>query len=455
MTATSGPTPLPGAPLGGWHRRVWALAGPIMLSNMTTPLLGAVDTAVVGQLPDAAYIGGVAIGAIVFSFLFWGFGFLRMGTTGFTAQAHGAGDRDELRATLLRPLALALGLGTLLIVLRAPIGMLAFDLLEASPEVEALAASYYEIRIWSAPAALVNYTVLGWLLGTQRARSVLVLQVAINGVNIMLDLAFVIGLGWGIEGVALASLIAEVGGAVLGLAIIGRHLARDGGRWDWERLRRRDRLVALFRVNFDIFLRTLALIFAFGYFTAQSAKMGDLTLAANAILLHLQTVMAYGLDGFSHAAEILAGGALGARSRPAFQGAVRAATIWGFGGAVLVALVFAAFGPAIVGLFTVLPEVQTAAEAYLPWIVLLPLVSVWSFLLDGIFVGTTRTAAMRNAMAVSTLAYLGACWLLVPAFGNHGLWLSLTLFMAVRAITLGVAYPGLLRDIDAGAAESR
>ncbi len=447
MTATCGPAPLPGAPAGGWHRRVWVLAGPIMLSNMTTPLLGAVDTAVVGQLPDAAYIGGVAIGAIVFSFLFWGFGFLRMGTTGFTAQAYGAGDHDELRATLLRPLVLALGLGALLIALRAPIGMLAFELLEASPEVEALAANYYEIRIWSAPAALVNYTVLGWLLGTQRARTALVLQVALNGVNVVLDLAFVIGLGWGVEGVALASLIAETGAAALGIAVVGRILARSGGRWDWARLLRRDRVVALFRVNLDIFLRTLALVVAFGYFTAQSAKMGDVTLAANAILLHLQTIMAYGLDGFSHAAEILAGGALGARSRPAFQGAVRAATIWGFGTAVLVALAYAALGPALIELFTVLPEVRTTAEAFLPWMILSPLVSVWSFLLDGIFIGTTRTAAMRNAMAVSLLAYLGACWLLVPALGNHGLWLAFTLFMAVRAITLAVVYPRLLRDI--------
>ena len=445
MTATCGPAPLPGAPAGGWHRRVWALAGPIMLANLSTPLLGAVDTAVVGQLPDAAYIGGVAIGAIVFSFLFWGFGFLRMGTTGFTAQAHGAGDRDELRATLLRPLILALGLGALLIALQAPIGMLAFDLLEASPEVEAQAASYYEIRIWSAPAALVNYTVLGWLLGIQRARSALVLQVALNGVNIVLDLVFVIGLGWGIEGVALASLIAETSAAALGIAVVGRAVARSGGRWNWSRLRRRDRVVALFRVNLDIFLRTLALIFAFSYFTALSAKMGDITLAANAILLHLWTMMAYGLDGFSHAAEILAGSARGARSRAAFLGAVRSATIWGFGCAVVVALAYAALGPRIIGLFTVLPEVRATAEAFLPWIVLSPLVSVWSFLLDGIFIGTTRTAAMRNAMAVSVLAYLSACWLLVPALGNHGLWLAFTLFMAARAVTLAVAFPRLLR----------
>ncbi len=271
MTATCGPAPLPGAPLpgapegasgAGWHRRVWVLAGPIMLSGLTTPLLGAVDTAVVGQLPDAAYIGAVAIGGIVFSFLFWGFGFLRMGTTGFTAQAFGAGDRDELRATLGRPLVLALGLGALLIALQTPIGMLAFHLFDASPEVEALAASYYEIRIWSAPAALVNYAVLGWLLGTQRARTALVLQIALNGVNIVLDLVFAIGLGWGVEGVALASLIAEAGAAVLGIAVVGRVLARSGGHWDWARLKRRDRVVALFRVNRDLFLRTLALVIA-------------------------------------------------------------------------------------------------------------------------------------------------------------------------------------------------
>jgi MATE family multidrug resistance protein len=451
MTATCGPAPLPGAPEGasgaGWHRRVWVLAGPIMLSGLTTPLLGAVDTAVVGQLPDAAYIGAVAIGGIVFSFLFWGFGFLRMGTTGFTAQAFGAGDRDELRATLGRPLILALGLGALLIALQTPIGMLAFHLFDASPEVEALAASYYEIRIWSAPAALVNYAVLGWLLGTQRARTALVLQIALNGVNIVLDLVFAIGLGWGVEGVALASLIAEAGAAVLGIAVVGRVLARSGGHWDWARLKRRDRVVALFRVNRDLFLRTLALVIAFSYFTAQAAKMGDVTLAANAILLHLFSIMAYGLDGFSHAAEILAGGALGARSRAAFQGAVRAAAIWGLGCAVVVALIYAALGPWIIGLFTVLPEVQATAETYLPWMIASPLVSVWSFLLDGIFTGTTRTAAMRNAMAVSLLVYLGACWLLVPAFGNHGLWLAFTLLMAARAITLAVAYPRLLREI--------
>ncbi len=447
MTATRGPTPLPGAPLGGWHRRTWALAGPIMIANVSTPLLGAVDTAVVGRLPDAAYIGGVAVGAVLFNFLFWGFGFLRMGTTGFTAQAFGAGDTDELRAALLRPLVLAFALGALLVALQAPIGTVAFRVLDASPEVEGFARSYYDIRIWSAPAALVNYALLGWLLGTQRTGAMLMLQVALNGINIVLDLVFVIGFGWGIEGVAWASLIAEAAAATLGLVIVGRALARAGGRWDRARLLRRDRLSALLRVNVDIFLRTLALIVAFGYFTVRGAEMGDVTLAANAILLHLQMFMAYGLDGFAHAAEILAGGAVGARSRTAFRAAVSAATLWALAMAAAIAAAYALLGPAIIGLFTVLGEVRAAAQTYLPWMVLLPFVSVWGFLLDGIFIGATRTGAMRNAMGLSLSAYLVACWLLIPALGNHGLWLAFTIFMAARALTLGAAYPRLERAV--------
>jgi MATE family multidrug resistance protein len=448
MTATCGPAPLPGAPAGGWHRRVWALAVPIMLSTLSTPLLGAVDTAVIGRLPDAAYIGGVAVGAVLFNFLFWGFGFLRMGTTGFTAQAFGAGDRDELRAALLRPLVLAVALGALLIAAQAPIGFVAFNLLEASAEVEGFARSYYEIRIWSAPAALVNYALLGWLLGAQRAGAMFALQVALNGINIVLDLVFVIGLGWGIEGVAWASLIAEVAAAALGLIIVGRALARAGGRWDRARLLRRERLSALFRVNRDIFLRTLALIVAFGYFTVRGAEMGDVTLAANAILMHLHMFMAYGLDGFSHAAEILAGGAVGARSRTAFRAAVSAATLWALAMAAAIAAAYALLGPAIIGLFTVLGEVRAAAETYLPWMLLLPFVSVWGFLLDGIFIGATRTGAMRNAMALSLGAYLVACWLLIPALGSHGLWLAFTVFMTARALTLGAAYPRLERAVE-------
>ena len=262
-----------------WNARVWALAGPIIVSNISTPLLGAVDTAVVGHLPDPAYIGGVAVGAVIFNFLFWGFGFLRMGTTGFTAQALGAGDRAELRAILARALLLAALLGALLILLQGPIGWVSFLLFEASDQVEGFARSYYEIRIWSAPAALANYAMLGWLLGTRRAGAVLLIQVVLNGINIILDLVFVLGLGWGVEGVALASLLAELAAMVLGLTVVARALRGDGGAWDWPRIAARERLAVLLRANLNILVRTLCLVLAFAYFTARSATMGDVLLA--------------------------------------------------------------------------------------------------------------------------------------------------------------------------------
>ncbi len=296
---------------GSWNRQVLLLAGPIILSNLSTPLLGAVDTAVVGHLPDPTAIGGVGVGAVIFSFLFWGFGFLRMGTTGFTAQAFGAGDDLELRSALLRPLLLGLALGGLIVLLQGPIGAIAFGLFHASQAVEDQAAAYLQIRIWAAPATLMNYAILGWLLGLRRAHTVLLLQIALNGLNIVLDLVFVIGLGWDIRGVALASVIAEVAAAGLGLAIVLR-LARGkaaDGAGVWQRVLQRDGLIALFRVNFDLLVRTLTLIFAFAYFTDQGARLGDLVLAGNAILLQFQQFIAYGLDGFAHAAEILVGNA--------------------------------------------------------------------------------------------------------------------------------------------------
>ena len=431
-------------------RSVWRLAVPIILSNLSTPLLGAVDTAVMGHLPDAAYVGAVAVGAMLFSFLYWGFGFLRMGTTGFAAQAFGAGDRDELRATLGRPLLLAGLLGAGLIALQAPIGWAAFRLVEASPQVEGFARAYYQIRIWSAPFALTNYAVLGWLLGTQRARTALLLQVVLNGTNALLDLVFVLGLGWTIAGVAAASLIAEIVAAGLGLAICALLVRREGGRWVWARIADRARLVKLFRVNRDIFLRTLSLIFAFAYFTAKGAEMGETRLAANAILMQLQQFLSFGLDGFAHAAEILAGNAVGAKDRPGFRRACRAASGSALALAGCAALAFWLAGPGIIRLFTDLAEVRATAAAYLPWMVLSPFVSVWPFMLDGIFIGATRTTAMRNAMLASLAIYLAACWTLIPLFDNHGLWAALMIFMAARGLTLGWYFPALERSVGRG-----
>lgn len=447
QAAAAGAVRPPADPAGGWNRRVWRLAGPIILANLTTPLLGAVDTAVVGHLPDPSYIGGVAVGSVIFSFLFWGLGFLRMGTTGFTAQAHGAGDAEELRACLLRPLVLALGFGALLVVLQGPIRIGGLWAIGASAEVSHEAATYLNIRIWSAPAALVNFVLLGWLLGVQRAQTALLLQLLLNGINIVLDLVFVLGFGWGVAGVAWATLLAELVAAAAGLVVILQSLQRRPGAADWGRLRDPARLTALLRVNFDIFLRTLCLLATTVIFTAQSAQFGDVTLAGNAILKQFQTFIVYGLDGFAHAAEILAGSALGARKRETFRRAVVACTLWGFAGAVVASLALLLAGPLLIAVMTSLPEVRLSAGTYLWWMVASPLVSVWSFLLDGIFIGATRTAAMRNAMVLSLGFFLIANWLLVPAYGNHGLWLSMMLFLAARAVTLGAHYPALERSV--------
>ena len=429
------------------HRDITRLAGPIIVSNLSTPLLGAVDTAVMGHLPDAAYLGAVAVGSVIFSFLYWGFGFLRMGTTGFTAQAHGAADRDELRACLGRPLILACLIGALLIALQWPIGAVAFALMDASAQVESLAGTYFAVRIWSAPFALVNYAVLGWLLGTQRARHALMLQVALNGINIGLDLLFVVGMGYTIAGVAAASLIAEIVAAGLGLGLCVHLLRRTGGTWSRARLLDRASLIRLFRVNRDIFVRTLSLIFAFAYFTAKGAEFGETTLAANAILMQLQNVLSYGLDGFAHATETLVGSAFGARNRTAFRAAVRTATIWAGGVALLFAAVLALGGPAILSLFTDIPEVRERALTYLPWMIASPFVSIWAFQLDGVFIGATQTRAMRNAMLACVAFYVAAVWLLTPALGNHGLWLALMLFLGARGASLATAYPALERRL--------
>jgi len=446
MSATHAPC-LPSDGFSRWNSRVWRLAGPIIVANISTPLLGAVDTAVMGHLPDPAYIGGVAIGAVIFDFLFWGFGFLQMSTSGFTAQAQGAGDKIEMRATLIRAMALAVVLGLLLTLLQIPIAYSAFALVDASPQVESLAQSYYAIRIWSAPFAMANYVALGWLLGQQRAGLILVIQLVLNGTNIVLDLVFVVGFGWGIEGVALATLIAQGAGLALALVFVRSLLASHQASVSWSRLADRARLTALLHVNINILIRTLCLIFALAYFAARGAEMGDLILAANAVLMQFQFVSAYAMDGFAHAVEVLAGNAMGRRSRPDFRQAVKVSTLWALIFAVLSALIFWLLGENIIALFSNITEVRQTAIAFLPWMVLSPLVSVWSFLLDGIFVGTTRSAEMRNAMIASLAVYLAACWLLIPTMGNHGLWLSLMIFMVARMITLGYFLPRVERAV--------
>lgn len=440
------PSPLP-LSFRDWHRRVWRLAGPIILSNLSVPLVGAVDTAVVGHLSDPVYIGAVALGSILFNFLFWGFGFLRMGTTGFIAQALGAGDSVEVRTTLFRALLLAGGLGLAVIVLQYPIARTAFWALQGSQQLENLAHEYYLVRVWSAPATLINYAILGCLIGIQNTRAALVLQLALNLTNIALDFLFVAGFGWGVTGVALASVLSDYGAAGLGLYLLSQALQPRADEQRLYPILQLARIKALLHVNANIFIRTLCLIFTFFYFTAQGTQLGELTLAANAILMHLQHFLAYGLDGFAHAAEALVGGAYGARSRTAFRAAVKTSSLWALLVAGLYTLVYALLGVSIIGMITGIEAVRTTAAAYLPWLVLSPIVSVWSYQLDGIFIGTTRPVEMRNGMLLSLLVYLAATWLLVPYWGNHGLWLSLMIFMVMRALTLGAWYPRIERAL--------
>lgn len=434
------------------HARVWRLAGPIILSNLSVPLLGAVDTAVMGHLPDPAYIGGVAIGGLVFSYIYWGFGFLRMGTTGFVAQATGAKDADEIRAVLARGLLLALIFGGGIIALQLPIALGAFAIIEGSAKVEALGEAYFLIRIWGAPAALANYVAIGWLLGMQRAGATFVLTVFVNGLNIALSLLFVVGFGWGIEGVAAATLIAEWSAAFLGLVLISRRLRRVGGAWRWALIRNRARLIRMLRVNLDIFIRTLCLITGFAWFTARGAIFGDTVLAANAVLLIFQSFLAHGLDGFAHATEALVGNAVGARDRAGLRAAVRVSTLWAAICAGGFTLIFFVGGGPIIAALTNIEPVRATALIYLPYVIASPLVSVWCYQLDGIFIGATRTAEMRNAMLLSLAAFIAAEQVLVPLYANHGLWLALLIYMGARAITLGLWYPRLERS--AAAAEA-
>jgi MATE family multidrug resistance protein len=424
------------------HRRVLNIALPITLSNATIPILGAVDTAVVGQLGEAAPIGAVGLGAIILTTIYWVFGFLRMGTTGLVAQARGAGDAAETGALLMRGVMIAAAAGLFFILAQAAVFWAAFRLAPASDAVESLARDYLAIRIWGAPAAIAIYALTGWLIAMERTRGVLALQFLMNGVNVVLDLWFVLGLGWGVEGVAIATLIAEFSGLALGLWLCRAAFAGDQWR-DWPRVFDREKLRRMAVVNTDILIRSVILQASFTSFLFLGAGLGDVTLAANQILLQFLYITAYALDGFAFAAEALVGQAMGAR-RPAMlrRGAILSSQ-WAYAGSALMALVFLLAGGALVGVMTTAPEVRAEAMRYMPWMIAGPLLGIGSFMLDGIFIGATRTRDLRNAMAISFAIYLAALAVLLPAFGNHGLWAAMMVMFLARTATLAVRYPAL------------
>lgn len=424
------------------HRRILRIAVPIVLSNITVPILGAVDTGVVGQLGLPEPIGAVGLGAIILSAVYWVFGFLRMGTVGLTSQALGAGEHGEVAALLTRALLIGGAGGIALIALQVPLFWGALQASPATADVETMTTGYMRIRVWSAPAAIAIYGITGWLIAQERTRAVLMMQLWMNGLNIGLDLWFVLGLGWGVEGVALATFLAEWSGLAVGL-----WFCRDGfTRPEWRdpaQVFERARLTHMLAVNGDILIRSLLLQAIFVSFLFIGSGFGDVTLAANQVLMQFLTFSAFALDGFAFTAETLVGQALGARARDRLRRAAVMSSAWGLVIVLALSLAFALAGGAIIDLMTTAPEVRQAARGFLPYAVAAPLLGVAAFMLDGIFIGATATRDMRNMMAASFAVYAVALALLVPVLGNHGLWLALLISFVARAITLGLRYPAL------------
>jgi MATE family multidrug resistance protein len=417
------------------HQRVWSLAWPMMLSNLTVPLLGLVDTAVIGHLPEPHHLGAVAVGSMIFSILYWVFGFLRMGTTGMVAQASGRDDGERIRTLLGQSLILGAGIGLLILLLRTPLTDLALQLMDPEAAVLASAAEYTAIRAFGAPAVLCNFALLGWFVGNQNTRIALILLTSTNLLNMLLDLLFVFGFGMAADGVALATVCAEYFSLLLGFWFCRRMLGRLPGAWAWQQLRRLGDYRELISVNRYLFVRTLLLLMTFAFFTAQGARQGTDILSANAVLLNFLLLISNALDGFAHATEALTGKALGQKRRRGFYQVLVCATFWSAISAVLLTLVFWLGGKPIIWLLTDIAEVREQAVRYLPWIILLPLIGTWSFLLDGIFIGTTQVRAMQNTMLVSVLLVFAPIWWLAQPLGNHGLWLAFLSLFAARGLT--------------------
>ena len=440
------------------HRRVLRIALPIVLSNITVPLLGAVNTGVVGQLGLAAPIGAVGLGAVVLASVYWMFGFLRMGTSGLAAQARGAGDSDEQAAILIRALLIGALAGLGMVAVQGPLIGFALALAPGSAEVEGLARSYLGLRIWGAPATICLYAITGWLIAQERTRAVLGLQLLMNGLNVGLDLWFVLGLGWGVPGVAVATLMAEYSGLGLGLWVCRGGLGWGGPVWgglriDWHRVADWPSLRRMLAVNSDIMARTVVLQGSFTTFVFLGAGFGDVTLAANQVLMQFLEITAYGLDGLAFAAESLVGQAVGAGSAVRVRRAAWLTSQWGGAGALGLAAGLWLAGPWLIEVISASEAVRAEARDYLPWVVLAPLIGIASWMFDGIFIGATRTKEMRNAMMGSVAVYGLALWLLLPAFGNHGLWGALMVLNLARGVSMALYYPRVERATAAAARE--
>jgi MATE family multidrug resistance protein len=419
--------------------QLWHLAWPLIISNISVPLLGLADAAIMGHLDEASYLGAVALGATLLSFIYWAFGFLRMGTVGLTAQAHGAKDNQRLMQLLLMPGLFALAIGLAIMALQSWLIPLGVSLMGASAQVSTLAQEYLSIRIYSAPAVLITYVCLGWLLGRQDSRSPLLLLVVTNVSNIGFNLVFVIGYDMTSAGVAWGSLLADYCGLLLALVLVWRHITQINHKLQLQWSTFAPLANQLMRLNSYLFVRTLMLLFAFAFITSQSARMGDDVLAANTLLLQYVTLLAYALDGFAFAIEAACGEALGAKQKRRFYQLCNGAAIYSVMVAVAATFGFWLLSDAFINMLTTIESVRQLASEHAIWVMWVPIISVWSYLFDGIFVGATQP----QAMFYSVLASLGGLlplWYLLEPWGNDGLWWAFLGFCGIRALVALAGY---------------
>jgi multidrug resistance protein, MATE family len=432
------------APFSVTHRAVLAIAIPMTLAYLTTPLLGLVDTAVVGQFGDAALLGGLAAGAVVFDVVFTSFNFVRSGTTGLVAQAFGRSDAAEEQAVFWRAFAIAVVAGVVLAALAPLIVIGGKWFMGAEPRVNEAMSTYVNIRLYGAPFLLINYAILGYVLGRGEGALALLLQMVLNLSNIALSILLGLKLGWGVAGVAWGTVGGELIAVLFGMAVLLRRFA-GAPRLERARLLDRPAFLRMISLNRDIMIRSFSLLAAFALFTRQGAQFGTLTLAANGVLMNFFLVAAFFLDGFATAAEQLAGRSLGARNETAFRRTVYLSSLWGFALAGIATVLLLFFGEHLIALVTTAEDVRSAAAAYLPWAAFTAVSGVLAFQMDGVFIGATWSSDMRNMMLLSLLAFVAALLALTPLFGNHGLWMSLHLFLIVRGFSLLAMLPAKLR----------
>ncbi|WP_347553172.1 MATE family efflux transporter (plasmid) [Pseudalkalibacillus hwajinpoensis] len=428
------------------HREYLVIALPLIISGISTPILGAVDTAVVGRIPDPASIGGVAVGAVIFNTMYWLLGFLRVSTSGFTAQAEGAKNQNEMILSLLRPMILAILFGMFFIILKGPISTIALSLIGGSEEVSSFASTYFSIRIWGAPFILLSYVIIGWLIGMGKVRLALATQIWMNVSNIILDLVFVLELGMGVKGVAYATLIAEVSAVVLGTWLLYLTNKERIAHIKLSMLLEKEPILKMMKMNRDLFLRTLCLLTMTILFTSIGASMGEVTLAANAILLQIQYIIAYLFGGFANASSILVGRGIGKSNLFLYKRAFTLSAQWGFASAILLSLSVFIFGESIVSLFTTITEVKAVSEDFLVWMLVFPIVGFWGLQLEGIFSGATEAKSIRDSIALALIVFIMALWLFIPLYQNHGLWLAFIAFSLSRSLFLSLFVPKLTRE---------